>query len=379
MMTSADHGATSPSGNGIRPNTRPKYIYLLHLAFRRRLRDCWENLYDWIEVFAFRFRLARTDSSVPNLLLYFGFAPGDDLMCTALLRELQKRSRTDVLMISNHPELFIGNSDVGSVHPIWKRYSDDASTTAICRRFAKLSGAKFYRPHYAPKIEGEDRSRSPSRHIIAELCASAGIRGRIAIRPYLQLTEEEQKAGGWAAGKIIIQSSGMGGRHPIRNKQWNERGFQEVVSALAGTIDFVQLGAPDDPLLVGTRDLRGATTIRETAAILANARLFVGTVGFLMHVARAVECPSVIIFGGREAPWQSGYACNLNLYSAVPCAPCWRWNSCEFDRKCMTNITVSDVTNAIGQMLSRPRGPLEVETVEVLARDLGVYSDPSIA
>ena len=65
----------------------------------------------------------------------------------------------------------------------------------------KLSGAKFYRPHYAPKIEGEDRSWSPSRHIIAELCAGAGIGGRIAIRPYLQLTEEEQKAGGWSSGK----------------------------------------------------------------------------------------------------------------------------------------------------------------------------------
>ena len=379
MMTSADHGAT-PAGNGIRAaNTAPEYIYPLHSAFRRRLRDYWESFWDWIDVFAFRFRLARTDTPVPNLLLYFGFAPGDDLMCTALLRELRERNSTDVLMISNYSELFVDNSDIRSVHPLWKRYSDDASTTAICQRFAKLWGAEFRRPHYAPKIEGEDRSRSPSRHIIAELCASVGITGPVAIRPYLKLSEEEQKAAVWATGKIVIQSGGMGGRHPIRNKQWNERGFQGVVDELAGALDFVQLGAPDDPLLVGTRDLRGATTIRETAAILANARLFVGTVGFLMHVARAVECPSVIIFGGREAPWQSGYACNLNLYSAVPCAPCWRWNSCEFDRKCMTNITVGDVTSAIGQMLNRPRGPLEVETVEILSRDLTANSDPSFA
>ena len=108
--------------------------------------------------------------------------------------------------------------------------------------------------------------------------------------------------------------------------------FQEVVDALAGEMEFIQLGSTDDPPLQHARDLRGATGISEAAAILYHARLYVGTVGFLMHVARAVECPSVIVFGGREAPWQSGYVCNRNIYSAVPCAPCWRSNTCDFDR-----------------------------------------------
>jgi hypothetical protein len=85
-----------------------------------------------------------------------------------------------------------------------------------------------------------------------------------------------------------------------------------------------------------------------------------------MHLARAVECPSVIVFGGREAPWQSGYICNFNLYSAVPCAPCWRWNSCDFDRKCMSDISVADVVLAINQMFGKPRGPLALETVEII-------------
>jgi hypothetical protein len=84
-----------------------------------------------------------------------------------------------------------------------------------------------------------------------------------------------------------------------------------------------------------------------------------------MHLARAVECPSVIVFGGREAPWQSGYICNSNLYSAVPCAPCWRANTCEFDRRCMSDISVADVVSAIRQMMKRPRNPLAVETVDI--------------
>jgi hypothetical protein len=84
-----------------------------------------------------------------------------------------------------------------------------------------------------------------------------------------------------------------------------------------------------------------------------------------MHVARAVECPSVIVFGGREAPWQTGYICNFNLYSAVPCAPCWRSNTCEIDRQCMRDISVDDVVSAIRQMLERPRNPLPIETVYI--------------
>ena len=73
----------------------------------------------------------------------------------------------------------------------------------------------------------------------------------------------------------------------------------------------------------------------------------------------------MIIFGGRSAPYQLGYVCNSNLYSAVPCAPCWRSNTCDFDRRCMSDISVDDVVSAIRQMLQRPRNPLAVETVDI--------------
>lgn len=84
-----------------------------------------------------------------------------------------------------------------------------------------------------------------------------------------------------------------------------------------------------------------------------------------MHLARAVECPAVILYGGREAPWQSGYTCNTNLYSPLPCAPCWLWNHCDYDRECMNRITVSDVVQAIRERLARPRNPLPVDFAEV--------------
>jgi hypothetical protein len=331
---------------------------------RRALRDAWEDLRDWVETFAFGLRFVAMRTPRPKVLLYFGYAPGDDLLCTAVMRELRRRGRNDLMMVSDHRELFERNEDPAYVQPLWPRYSPDRSTVSICRRFVQKWGGEFTRLEYAP-MDGEDRRKSPSSHIIAEMCARAGLSGSISIRPYLRLSDHEQSAAAWARKKIVIQSSGMAARHPMQNKQWYEERFQGVVDALAGEIEFIQIGSATDLPLQHVRDLRGATGIRESAAILYHARLYVGTVGFPMHLARAVECPSVIIFGGREAPWQSGYICNSNLYSEVPCAPCWRSNTCDFGRQCMSNILVEDVVSAIRQMMGRPRNPLAVETVEI--------------
>src|SRR5581483_9658352 len=105
----------------------------------------------------------------PKMLLYFGFAFGDDLLCTAVLRELRERGHDRILMVSDHPELFKGNRDFTYLRPLWKRYYPDGSTVAICRRFAQIWGGRFIRPEYAPS-SGPDQRRPPSQHIVAEMC-----------------------------------------------------------------------------------------------------------------------------------------------------------------------------------------------------------------
>jgi hypothetical protein len=329
------------------------------------LRNFWEDMRDWLGVLTLAAHFALTGKPLPRTFLYFGFAPGDDLLCTAVMRELRKRGKSRLAMVSDHQSLFIGNPDPAYVRPLWRRYYRDGSTVSICRRFARIWGGEFARPEYASP-SGPDRRKPPSRHIIAEMCARAGITGPVSVRPYLTLTEDEKLAAAWTRGHIVVQSSGMSARHPARNKQWYPDRFQGVVDTLHKEIEFVQIGSAEDPPLRNTRDLRGTTNFRESAAILHHARLYVGHEGFPMHLARAVECPSVIVFGGRVAPWQIGYVCNLNLYSPVPCAPCWRSNTCEFDRKCMSDISVADVVRAIREMLHRPRAPLAVETVEIV-------------
>ena len=351
---------------------------ILPLPVRRALRRPWEDLLDWEQTFAFGLHFIVTRTIRPKILMYFGYAPGDDLLCTAVMRELRKRGRDGLLMVSDHRELFEGNQDPAHVQPMWGRYSQYRSTVSICRRFVQIWGGEFMKLEYAP-MDVKDRRRPPSRHVIAEMCARAGISGPVSIRPYLILDEREKSLAAWASGHIVIQSSGAAARQPALNKEWYPERFQAVVEALRSEFEFIQLGSARDPSLQSVKDLRGATTMRKSAAILYNARLFVGLEGFLMHLARSAECPSVIVFGGRAAPRQLGYTCNFNLYSGVPCAPCWRQHTCDFDRRCMSDISVEDVVSAIRQMLRRPRNPLAVETIELppsdAATSLSAYSE----
>jgi hypothetical protein len=333
-------------------------------ANRYVLAVVWRVARDWLNAFALAARLFATGSGLPKHLLFHGLTPGDDLMCTAVLRELRRRRSERLAMISNYPDLFSGNEDVACVLPAGDSYSTDRPPLSVYRRFARICGSKFTVLFYA-RVDGQDRHLPPSCHCIAATCVSADVTGPVSIKPYFALTAEEKTRFAWAAGRIVIQSSGLGGRFPMQNKQWYPERFQGVVDALREQWEFIQLGSAQDPQLRHAKDLRGATDMRESAAVLCHARLYIGNVGFLMHLARAVDCPSVIVYGGREAPWQSGYICNLNLYLPVPCAPCWRNNLCDLDRKCMRDISVADVVSAVQQMTSRPRGPLAVEKAEI--------------
>ena len=104
--------------------------------------------------------------------------------------------------------------------------------------------------------------------------------------------------------------------------------------------------------LQGERGIFTADTLREAAAVLLHSSVFIGLVGFLMHLAKAVGTRSVIVYGGREHPSQSGYADNVNLYTDLPCAPCWYWNHSPYSRECMRRIQAADVIGAVRALIS---------------------------
>jgi hypothetical protein len=288
---------------------------------------------------------AGVDVRPPRVVLFFGEALGDNLLCTAVLRELRRRGQRGLWMMTSFNELFTANADVDAIVPSGERWFE-----SVVREL----GGRFIVPAYTRHDWQHDAGDPiPPAHIIAMMCHLTGITGPVALRPYMNLQPDELSFGSFAPKQIAIQSSGMGAAMSMQNKEWLPERFQAVVDALKHEFQFVQLGDANDPPLRDAIDLRGRTTIRQSAAVLHHSVTFVGLIGFLMHLARAVNRRSVIVYGGRELPQQSGYSCNENIARVLQCSPCWRWNRCEFGRACMTEISSEIVVDAVRRQAAR--------------------------
>lgn len=314
-------------------------------------------------------RLFRIASQVPRLtgrLVWHGlprrtliFGPlslGDDLLCTTVLHEARRRGRP-FAMCTARPELFERNPDPSAVLPIDDYYM----------RLLKAAGCSVVSPYYASADPlNLERDLFQPGHVLAEMCRLSGLHGQITLRPYVYLSPNELVQSRIATRILAVHSTAAAAAVPFATKEWGPAKFADVVTALAGDFTTVQLGSISDPPLPVARDLRGRTSLREAAAILANATLLLGLEGFLAHLARAVDCPAVVILGGRTQPSTVGYSANINLYSSVPCAPCGLRNDCPHHLVCQQQITVEAVIAAVRELSSRPRDRnLPVDTVEV--------------
>jgi hypothetical protein len=288
-----------------------------------------------------------------RVLLFGPHSLGDDLLCTVVLREARRRSRPFAMMTSR-PELFRGNADPSALLPV-----DDYYAQALRRL-----GAQVVQPYYARCDPGNPlRDVFAPHHILTEMCRLAGISGEIAVRPYLYLAHKELRVGRIFPRQITVHSSARSAAFPFTTKEWGTERWVSVVRALAGEFKLIQIGAATDPPLPVDLDLRGRTSLREAAGILAASEVFAGLEGFLAHLARAVDCPSVVIIGGRVRPETVGYACNVNLYSAVDCSPCGLRDGCPHGLKCLTEILPDTVAAALREMAAHhPARPLPAET-----------------
>lgn len=295
---------------------------------------------------------------LPDAMLQFGGGIGDELLLTTVAHELKRRDPSlKIWQVSHSAELLRYNHDYSETFTWDDRYLRYAFLLQGRRRILAYAVERIPRKAEVP----------PSEHILAVLCRNAGISGPVALRPYLSLTDEEINNGILGDFQITVQCLGPESfRTVMLNKLWSMEKLQHVVDGLHGVygrgVRIIQIGGAADPMLRGVTDLRGKTTLRESAALIHRSRFFIGTVGLGMHLARAVDCRSVIIYGGREHSWQSGYNCNENLDSMVECAPCWKWNDCDFERKCMTMISVEQVMMAVDRVVRRRDTPIEIDT-----------------
>lgn len=311
-------------------------------------------------------RVARRAQQTAGLVLCHGLPPrqayvfhgglGDQVLMTTVAHEVWQRTRRKVNLLSAHPALFAGNPAVATVWP-----PDPLVQWMIRSRGGDIRRVTYLPDEHLCRDENWRPTTPGRRHILSVTLQTAGVTGRVALRPYFYLTDSERRAGRVADRQICIQSSSLTAQSPIRTKQWFPDRFQQVVDALRGRANVVQIGSPADPLLTGVIDLRGRTDLRGLAAILANSELLIGLVSLPMHLARAVDCRAVIVYGGREGPEQSGYGCYENLFVEMQCSRCWLYDGCPHDLECMRQVTVDQVVAAADRQLARVGEPLMVD------------------
>lgn len=291
----------------------------------------------------------------PDAAFAFLGGLGDELLCTTALVEWRRRHARNLWVMTFHPTLFSGLDCHARI------LTNDARYPRLCAALGREMRFVSY-SRYDPET---DRDVPPSRHIIAEICLRSGLTGKVHLRPYFHLDPQEIADAEPYRDSTVIQTSTLNAHVPMLNKQWPTARFQECVDRLSPSLKFVQLGSAGDPLLRNVVDLRGRTTLRQSAAILHAARLFLGPVGFLMHLSRAVDCPAVIVYGGRETPELTGYSCNENIVQRPVCSPCWQRSRCDFSRCYIESIPAETVATAVRTLLSRPRAPLAVMEAEL--------------
>jgi hypothetical protein len=276
---------------------------------------------------------------------------GDEILHTAVVRELAKKLGGPVWVLSLHPWVYREHRAVKGVIP------PDGHVIAWAQQRAKVLFGGY------GKRQRERNKPEYLQHQIALICEELGVRGEIELKPEVSLTEQEIVRARSYKDCIVVHSSILGARYPLYNKQWPPERMAEVVRALSRNHRVVQIGGKRDPFLPGAKDLRGCHDLRHVAAVLANAGLFVGIEGFHTHLARAVNCRSVVLYGGYSHPDETGYPCNENLFTELPCSPCYEPSGCNFRRKCLDLITPSDVLTGVERALARMGKPLEVERV----------------
>jgi ADP-heptose:LPS heptosyltransferase len=267
----------------------------------------------------------------PERIFYANGGIGDELMVTAIAAAARAAGRP-IHLIAAYPDFWRGNSDPASLQTDVERWHYASLRGWIRTRIIHLG--------YKTGAPG---------HIAEQMAAHTGIRLPPGWRPVFDVTS----AAGPAARDpklIVVQNSCSGARYSASTKEWPNDRWLALARRLTPDFQLVQIGTPSDPLLVGARDLRGRTTLREAAQILSGAALFLGLESGLQHIAAATSTPSVIIFGGRSRPTETGYPFNVNLTRSPACVGCGLNSGCTHEMICM-DISVDEVEAAVRRSL----------------------------
>ena len=147
-------------------------------------------------------------------------------------------------------------------------------------------------------------------------------------------------------------------------KRWFPERFAAVADAIAADFSarILLIGGPKEDRIGGEvaakmraqpLNLAGRTSVRQLMALLSQCGLLVTNDSGPMHVAAAFDVPIVAIFGSTDHTTTSPLSSSCRIVrQPTDCAPCLK-TECPTDHHCMTAVSVTQVVDAIGRLLSR--------------------------
>ena len=149
-------------------------------------------------------------------------------------------------------------------------------------------------------------------------------------------------------------------------KKWFPERFAEVADKLSENFSaqVIIMGGKSDGetaqevlKLANTKliNLTGKTTLQEAIYIISQCRIFISNDSGLMHIAGALNIPTVAIFGSTN-PITTAPVGNKSVIvrHEVSCSPCLK-KKCPTDFRCMKMISVEDVLQVAENLFQNTR------------------------
>ena len=321
---------------------------------------------------------------------------GDVLLCTPVLRALRQTYPHAQLVYLVNPgteEILHGNPDIDEIlllprtdlmsqvrffREIRSRGFDcvldltDGDRSAI---ITAMTGASM-----RIGFNQENRSRGAlythcirenpkSMHMIeyhAKALSLLGIHGELE-HPQLCVSAKDEEAAQRLVEEAQVTRHAWIMIHPTARywfKAWPPERFAELCDGLAKKQITVVLVGNHKDREVGAQiqhlaehkpiSFMGRTSVLELAALMKHSSLFIGNDGGPMHMAAAVGCPVLALFGPTDPVVWGPKGQHVSVfYKGLDCAPCFHPGCSRGEESCMKQISVEEVLSTSLHMLTK--------------------------
>lgn len=150
----------------------------------------------------------------------------------------------------------------------------------------------------------------------------------------------------------------------IDERQWGSDRFHHLAEQLSVFgIKIVVVGGKEDrqqgeKIVAGGLglNLAGRTSLSETAAVIDKSTLLVSGDSGVLHIAVGLGKPTVSLFGpGRTKKWAPRGNNHIVINKELSCSPCTTYGNtpaCTINARCMKDINVDEVSNAVTMLLT---------------------------